>query len=311
MCDHFDMIAFQEQHFKPHMTNFSQLATSPVLVNTTLRFKRQSMKNYIILDSKNGNRIHIPISDFIKHAFLDTLNNDKHEDVNLTALIRVIQEKGKAKFRKPEIIMLHIEDKSIEMEVPALAKAALFSYTDSEIEDLFSDKMLTNELEAAVSSCLPKSLQPSKSSQRTLALKIADFVDIDLGYEMLASKSKLSIFISQNQHQLDLYEEYIEGYEFVSERIFEALVMFFELESQWEEHFNTAFELYLQLHQKGRDLVDSYLQVSLPNNYWNDRNDKPESSTISRLLQDLAFRQNRKDSFSFQFQKLHKIAIYM
>ncbi|MDI5870087.1 hypothetical protein ODY89_20400, partial [Shewanella xiamenensis] len=63
------------------------------------------------------------------------------------------------------------------------------------------EPMLKNELEGAVASCLPDDLRPSTSAQRTLALRIADVIRVNIGFDLLSSKQKLSVFIAQNQHE--------------------------------------------------------------------------------------------------------------
>ncbi|WP_417362735.1 hypothetical protein [Gallaecimonas pentaromativorans] len=170
--------------------------------------------------------------------------------------------------------------------------------------------MFSKDLENAVSSSLPIDIQPSTSAQRTLALRMAEALDLEVGYELLTSKTKISDFISQYQSELDAYEIDIEGHQIVSARLSEALEMYLSENDKWEGAFNIAFELYIQLPKRGRDLVEKSIHSSLSDIFWNEPNEKSEGEFCSLILKDLGFRHDRLNSFSSQFRKLHVEMIY-
>ena len=263
------------------------------------------MDRIIIMDFENGSEVYIPISEFLKQGFIDALVFQRDKEINLTALIRTIQEKAKTRYKKSAYIRFSVENETVEIKLPKLAKDALFSYSSSEIEQLFLDPMLKNELEGAVASCLPDDLRPSTSAQRTLALRIADVIGVNIGFDLLSSKQKLSVFIAQNQHELDSYERDTEGYEIVSDRISDALIMYFQSLNSWSSAFDVSFSMYLQLPERGRNLVNMSLQSTLSDHYWNVLNDEPEYVVVANVLKKMAFKYNKKQKFSEQFKKIH------
>jgi len=137
------------------------------------------------------------------------------------------------------------------------------------------------------------------------ALRIADVIGVNIGFDLLSSKQKLSVFIAQNQHELDSYERDTEGYEIVADRISDALIMYFQSLNSWSSAFDVSFSMYLQLPERGRNLVNMSLQSTLSDHYWNVLNDEPEYVVIANVLKKMAFKYNKKQKFSEQFKKIH------
>jgi len=73
------------------------------------------MDRIIIMDFENGSEVYIPISEFLKQGFIDALVFQRDKEINLTALIRTIQEKLKQGIKNLHILGFLLKMKPLKL----------------------------------------------------------------------------------------------------------------------------------------------------------------------------------------------------
>ncbi|KKA43842.1 MULTISPECIES: hypothetical protein [Salinivibrio] len=261
------------------------------------------MSKLEIVDPETGVTKEIPVSEFIMQSYKEALIQGREREINVTSIIREIHLKSRLK--KTAFVKLRVDGKEAGIEIPALALSTLSMYSQDEINDLVTDSFLSSDFEKAYSSAIPDDLQPSTSKQRTLALRISELLGIDLGYEILASKRKLGAFISDSQKELERYERDIEGVDFISERLEDALIKYFSNDNCWRELFNSAYELYLQVPQRAREVIHKNVRDGISDSYWNEARDVPEGNVVSEIISEISFKLAEMGTHAEKFENLH------
>lgn len=252
-----------------------------------------------IIDPETGIVKEVPINEFVVHNYKEAMIQGREKEIDVISIIRAIHQKSR--LRKKSHIKLRIDNSETDVEISALALATLHMYSQDEINDLIT----ADEFETTYCAALPNDIQPSTSKQRAFALAIANSLNIDLGYEILASKRQISTFITEYQNEHENYASDIEGVEFISARLEDALIQYFLKKESWDTLFNTAFELYLQASQRYRKIILEKLSGGISDSYWNKDLDLPEGIVACQIISEMSFNLKSARTHAEKFKAFH------
>ncbi|NQY87193.1 MAG: hypothetical protein HRT51_05475 [Colwellia sp.] len=257
-----------------------------------------------MIDLRTGIVKEVPISEFIMNSYKEAIIHGREKEIDVTSIIRAIHQKRR--LTKKSYIKLRVDDSEADIEISALALETLHMYSQDEINNLVKDPLLSNEFEKIHIAAVPVDIQPSTDKQRGFALGIAELLDINLSYEILASKIKIGIFINEYQNKYDRYASDAEGVEFISVRLEGAIIKYFSKEESWVTLFNIALDLYLQISQRGRNVILKTLSKEISDNYWNEARNLPEGDVICEIISEISFSLEAAGTHAEKFKRIHE-----